>query len=576
MRTSILTLLLASVLLSTQSVYSQGIYEGYLDHAQLQQAITQLQARHPAEVTISSVGTSRLGRTIPLLIISGDGKREGEGQQKTARPALLVVAAADSRHLMGTEIAIRAVGHVLESHPEILQEIDVFLIPRLNPDGAEVTLTQTHANTGGTRRVIDADRDGLLDEDPPRDLNGDGFITQMRILEPTIDQPATHITDPADPRLHVTPKSTEGERAAFRILIEGTDSDGDGQFSEDGEGEVHLDHNFMHLWQEHNIASGPYPLSEPEARAIADFVIAHPQIIAAVVYGPHDTVIALPDTKPKDSSGRVPRNLHPGDKAMQESLGALYRETTGQERSSNTANQGSLQSWLYAHRGIPTLATTGWGRPDPTPLPAPEPPEGEDEEPEEAEAQPEPEPRDKEEAGWLAYSDRDRGGVGFIAWEAFDHPEFGPVEIGGFVPGFQNNAPIEFIEQRAKKHADLYAKLAAKRANMRIEGPEIEPVGSGLYRVRLALINDGELPTLSAMARQNRAVRPIAIRLGLDLERIHEGKGVHLLRGLDAHGGRHAQEWLIRPGPDPIAIEIDDPAQGVRVIPLDFSQGDDQ
>jgi hypothetical protein len=342
-------------------------------------------------------------------------------------------------------------------------------------------------------------------------------------------------------------------------------------------------------------------LSEPEARAIADFVIAHPQIIAAVVYGPHDTVIALPDTKPKDSSGRVPQHLHPGDKAMQESLGVLYRETTGQERSSNTANQGSLQSWLYAHRGIPTIATTGWGRPDPTPLPTPEPPEGEGEEkpkegeekpkegeekpkegeePEEAEAQPEPEPepepRDKEAAGWLAYSDRDRGGVGFIAWEAFDHPEFGPVEIGGFVPGFQDNAPIEFIEQRAQKHADFYAQFVSKRASMRIEGPEIQSVGSGLYRVRLALINDGELPTLSAMARQNRAVRPIAIRLGLDLERIHEGKRVHLLRGLDAHGGRHAQEWLIRPGPDPIVIEIDDPAQGVRVIPLDFSQGDDQ
>ena len=261
---------------------------------------------------------------------------------------------------------------------------------------------------------------------------------------------------------------------------------------------------------------------------------------------------------------------------MQESLGALYRETTGQERSSNTANQGSLQSWLYAHRGIPTLATTGWGRPDPTPLPAPEPPEGEGEEPEEAEAQPEPEPRDKEEAGWLAYSDRDRGGVGFIAWEAFDHPEFGPVEIGGFVPGFQNNAPIEFIEQRAKKHADLYAKLAAKRANMRIEGPEIEPVAQGFTESGLPSSTTENFQLSRPWRGRIERFVPSPSVWGLIWKEFTRAKAYTFSEASTHTAGRHAQEWLIRPGPDPIAIEIDDPAQGVRVIPLDFSQGDDQ
>lgn len=559
-------------LLPAQAALSQAVYEGYLDHEDLQKAIQQLHSQFPQQTKVSSIGSSREGRQIYLVKLSNNP------EQETLRPAILVVAGVDARHLAGTELSIRAARQTLEAHPEMLQEVDVYVIPRVNPDGAEATLAGPLADIGGTRRITDADRDGFIDEDPPRDLNGDGRITQMRIMETSIDKPATHLADPAEPRLHVKPKSAEGERATFRLLTEGTDSDGDGRFSEDGEGDVHLDRNFMHLWQEHSNASGPYPLSEPEALAVADFVIAHPQIIAAVVYGPHDTVIAIPDTKPKDSSGRVPRNLHGGDKALQESLAKLYRETTGQDRSTNTANEGSLHGWLYAHRGIPTIATTAWGRPDPSPLP--EAPAAEAEaapaEQQETEEKAAPEPRDKEAAGWLAYSDRDRGGSGFIEWEEFDHPQLGRVQIGGFVPGFRSNPPLGNIDELAPKHAELYTKLADRRARMRIEGPTIEPVGSGLYRVRLALVNDGQLPTLTAMARQNKAVRPIAIRMGLDLDRIHEGKRVLLLRGLDAHGARHSQEWLIRPGADPVVIEVDDPAQGTQTIPLNFENGDQQ
>ena len=561
-------LLLASVLIPP-SANSQTLHEGYLDHARLTSALNDLKKAHPNVVHLSTIGMSREGRPIALVQLS---QRHDNDAQQLTRPAILLIAGADARHRMGTELAIRATEQFLLNHQDTLEEVDILVIPQLNPDGAE------HAvgiNGGGTRRVVDADRDGLLDEDPPLDLNGDGLITHMRILEPTIDEPATHLADPAENRLNISPKTSEGERATFRVMLEGIDADNDGRFGEDGHGEVLLDRNFMHLWKEHDPAAGPYPLSEPEARALADFVIANPRIVAAVVYGPNDSVISIPDTKPRDSTGRVPALLHPEDKAMQESFNALYKETTGQTRSSNSPSEGSIHGWLYAHRGIPTIATTGWGRPDPSPLPAAE----KDEEGEQESQEPAnetPTPRNGEDAGWLAYSDRDRDGAGFVAWEDFLHPQLGKVQIGGFTPGFMANPPIEVIETLAPGHARLLQELASRRARVEIDGPVVEEVSPGLYRVDVALRNEGQLPTLTAMGKQSRAVRPISIRLEMDINRIHDGQRVNLLRGLGPHGQRHQQRWLIRPGEEEVRLVIDDPANGVRTIPLDFTQGADQ
>ncbi len=68
--------------------------------------------------------------------------------------------------------------------PDVTRLIDtrtVYIVPRADPDGAEVALTGRvdwdPASAPGAR---DADGDGRLGEDGPEDINGDGRILRMR------------------------------------------------------------------------------------------------------------------------------------------------------------------------------------------------------------------------------------------------------------------------------------------------------------------------------------------------------------------------------------------------------------
>ena len=57
----------------------------------------------------------------------------------------------------------------------------------------------------------------------------------------------------------------------------------------------------------------------------------------------------------------------------------------------------------------------------------------------------------------LAYNDTHLGGKGFLEWEAFEHPQLGKVELGGW--NFQlawRNPPPKFLEKEIEPFADWF------------------------------------------------------------------------------------------------------------------------
>ena len=74
----------------------------------------------------------------------------------------------------------------LEKITELLDRRVFYLIPTINPDGRDSWLHDSH--TASSSRTgqdpYDNDRDGLIDEDGPNDLDGDGSITRMRVRDP--------------------------------------------------------------------------------------------------------------------------------------------------------------------------------------------------------------------------------------------------------------------------------------------------------------------------------------------------------------------------------------------------------
>ncbi|MCA9296877.1 MAG: hypothetical protein KC983_10170 [Phycisphaerales bacterium] len=313
-----------------------------------------------SNVELVTIGRSLGGRDIFGLILSSAPRTHEK------RPALLITAGLDGRHLVGTETALRVATALATEHADWLKDVTVYVIPRANPDGAAMSMAKNAGTLHiGTVRSVDDDRDGFLNEDPPQDVNGDGVITMMRRLHPPVDEAPTHLADPADPRLNRTTAGDDDLRATFTLYVEGLDVDGDGRIAEDGPGEVDLDQNFMHNWPEYASEAGVIPLSEPESLALAKFVVDHPNIMAAMTYGRHDNLVNAPDSKGKGPLGRAPKNIDAEDASLYAAMAEAFKSSTSLRTSPRRSIDGSFHAWLYAQRGIPSFATVVWDRPAP-------------------------------------------------------------------------------------------------------------------------------------------------------------------------------------------------------------------
>lgn len=332
--------------------------DGYLAPDALSAKIAEIAAQHAALVTVIPYGRSAGGKELVALRI---GRPAEAG---AAPPAMIVVAGLDGTHRLGPEIAWRVVERLARDHADTLDGRTLFVVPQANPDAAARTFAAPGDPMSRTPRPIDDDRDGRADEDGPDDLDGDGVIALMRVANPAPPAVASLVVDSSEPRLLKAPDPLKGERPIYRLLVEGIDNDGDGAINEDGPGGVDLDRNFLHRWPEFEDGAGTHPLSEPEALALAQFVIGHPELAAGLTYGRHDNLIKLPRGDGNDVNPAIPLELDAADLALHTELARLYKEATGQTRSGTANVAGSFQSWLYAQRGMPSLAATVWGRPD--------------------------------------------------------------------------------------------------------------------------------------------------------------------------------------------------------------------
>ena len=475
-----------------------------------------------ARVSRDTLGVSREGRPLHVITL-------GHADRAVKRPALLLVGGMDGEQLASTESVLEALLAVARDSPQLLDEVHIIAIPLANPDARAAALATKHPRRANAR-VVDDDRDGVADEDGPRDIDGDGFVTTIRRIAPP-GRAATHVVDATDARIVRPANRDKGEVATHEVFVEGADRDGDGVHGEDGAGGVDLDRNFPHRWPEFSRDAGPYQLSEPETLAIAKLVRDRPEIVTAVVFGRHDTLVSFPDTKDMDSTGRTPMVYHRDDHGVYRDFGKLWKDSTKVERSAGADLAGSLVLWLANHRGIAAVAANGWARPEPPPLPegTPAPPES----------------GDAEQAAWLAVSDRMRDGAGFVPWKAFEHPDLGAVEVGGFTPFFRESPTPSEAAELAKKSAAFVAALATKRPKIEVSDAVVTPLADGLARIEVRVTNTGSLATTTEMGRVTRSVPPVVVRLSLPPDAVFSGRPVEKIERLAA-GASEEFAWTFR------------------------------
>jgi hypothetical protein len=261
-------------------------YHNYVEMTSMLQALVK---EHADIAKLVEIGKTRENRSIWAVEIMNPG-----GSTSPTRPALLVAANFEADHLYGSELSLFMIDYLLSSYatnPQVKQQIDThafYILPRMNPDGAEFFFAQTKVDWKTNTSPFDDDNDGRIDENGPEDLNRDGYITLMRMKDPK----GAYMLHPEDPRLLKRADPQRGETGSYRVYYEGLDRDGDGFIVEDRPGGTDLNRNFMHKYPYYQTDAGRFMTSELESRALMEYLIKHANIASVLTFGESDNLIA--------------------------------------------------------------------------------------------------------------------------------------------------------------------------------------------------------------------------------------------------------------------------------------------
>jgi Zinc carboxypeptidase len=444
----------------------------YYSSAETTTILRELARRNPKLTELYSIGKSFKGAD--LMVIEITNEETGKAADK---PALYVDGGIRAGELTGSAVALYLVNHLLANYGKdtrITQLLDTrafYIRPKFNPDGADLVLLEDQQLRSSVR-PWDDDGDGVADEDPPEDLNKDGWITQMRVRHRNGDW-----KQGADPRLLVRREPGDTVGPFYFVSVEGIDNDHDGKFNEDGIGGIDLDRNFPRNWEPEYVqeGAGPAPLSEPETYATTQFILQHPNI-AGIVHG-HTAggfVYRLP-------SSSDPARFDRTDLALIEELGRGYTESTGRPvRASSTDatdhRYGTLIGWAYDVLGI-----IGWV-PEYSPPDAWIPDADGDGRISDVEA--------------LKYNDEKLGGKYFSPWTRFAHSQLGEVEIGGWHTKFWGqNPPAEHLADECRIQMPWIMSLLERSPRIELGRLRVLGQADGRVRVQVEVSNTGFLPT---------------------------------------------------------------------------------
>jgi hypothetical protein len=483
-------------------------------------------AQFPDIVDLYVIGHSFEGRPIYQMTLTN--KKTGKD---TDKPAAYFEGGRHSGEITSSESILWLTQYLIENYgkdSEITSLIDtkaIYLRPQNNPDGSNLYL-YTEQRNRSTVRPYDNDRDGLLDEDPEEDLDGDGVIYQMRkkAVTPEEKEKANFIIDPRDPKGRLMKRTFAG-KGEYLVYTEGIDNDQDGSFNEDGVGGLDLHRNYPENWRPMpggdltgrgytQGGAGEYPLSEIETRSTALWMLSHPNIS---VVNSMDTRVPMHLRPP--STSKSEERMYPQDLAIYKEMDQLGLSYTAYPWAGDVYETYATRYKVNSMTGDPLKPEPLFGHgPD---------------------------------FGYFYYGsiwygdelwnngamkDYDGDGIyddydglmwddeanqsrGFKTWTPFTHPQLGEVEIGGFHPKFfGQNGPTWQLEDWAKKQALFNLAMAKRLPQLEINDLKVKKLSSGEFEITLEWTNSGKLPVALEQAKLVKIVQEDRVSLDFDKE----------------------------------------------------------
>jgi murein tripeptide amidase MpaA len=487
-------------------------FDRFYTYAELTETLEAWAKELPSLLRVESIGQSYEGREIPIATVTNT--ETGPPEEK---PAIFVHAQIHAMEFTGTTAALSLLDHLLHSGDErVRHAVDMrtfYVVPRVNPDGAEAGLADGRFRRSSVRAYPrEEPQDGLHRED----VDGDGRVLFMRVP----DVNGSWKPHPEDARLLIPRAPDDVDGDFYRVFPEGTIRNWDGvtvPIAPVLEG-LDLNRNWPFDWVPENEqrGAGPYPTSEPEVRALVQAIVDRPNIGAYVGYHTFSGVHLRP------YSGRSDDDFPTSDLRAFTIMGEEATRLTGYPTISifhdfkydpKLVIRGGDVDWVYDFLGAFAFVTEFWSPQRAAGL------EG------------------YHFIDWLrAHSPEDELAVlkvadelgeGYVDWYPFEHPQLGEVEIGGWdLVRFWFNPPLSRLEEEIRPHADFALFLALASPLLEIRSFESTAIGGGAHRLRLVLENAGWLPTnVTQKALERKAVRPIEVSLELpDGARVVTGK----------------------------------------------------
>ena len=449
----------------------QVSWNRYNTHAGVADICNRIAKAWPDLVTLETIGKSYMGRDIYVLTVSD--KKSGNPSLK---PGFWIDGNIHSIEIQGTEMALYTAWYLCEMWGEnntfirdLLKEKTFYIAPTINPDGRDYLMLETVPPRSGLA-PRDNDRDGLIDEDPANDLNGDKNISQMRRKDPE----GTYRVNPSDPRqlIRVEP----GEKGEYELLgMEGIDDDGDGLLNEDGAGSYDGNRDWGFNWEPNYIQSGAdkYPFTFPENQAVRDFVVRHRNIAGSqsfhntggmILRGPSiqgggAEAYSRADDAALDAIGRTGAKIIAGYKLV-----TIWKDMY-------TVWGGELD-WFHGAIGTFAYSNELWN-------------------------------------SYLMFYDTANSdqyefdrlllyGDAFLPWQKYNHPVYGEIEIGGFSKNFTRLHPGFMLETDAHRNASFCIYNAYQLPRLEIKNVKVRNLPGGLKEVTATVENSRLVPTHTA------------------------------------------------------------------------------
>jgi hypothetical protein len=494
-------------------------FDRYYQLDEITAALKALGAAYPELTILEEVGKSEEGRSIYAMTVNNP-----ETGPALDKPAIYIDGNIHGNEIQGGDIALYLLNYMLGNYggnkeiTELMDRICFYVVPVVNVDGRFHFMNDanTPSSNRGLRIPTDDDRDGLIDEDFPDDIDGDGNICQMRIKDPF----GRLKTDPEDARLMIPAK--QDEKGEWTVLgDEGIDNDGDGQVNEDGEGYVDPNRNWGFDWAPPYVqrGSGEYPFSGTGMKALAEWILKKTNICVGWSF--------------HNSGGMFLRG--PGSKGLGEYPAgdlAVY-DYVGKQAERIIPGYRYLITWkdLYAVRGDSvewlTQLMGAYGYVAEVFQVETETFTGASEKQAKAASQglnaastsSSSEARER-----IKFNDHLAQGELFKPWTPFKHPTYGDIEIGGWVKMSSRLSAPFMIRDLVHRNAMVVIFSAKHLPEVSLEITGVQSLGNNLYRVRTRLANSRAVPTMSFLAQKNNLYPKDMLRIsGEDIKIVAGG-----------------------------------------------------